>query len=75
MRRLRNGLGLRGCRQWKIFVVHVYGDGVGGVRFCRAHVAAMRRGDEDCVAGVSSLTNEEPLVVVKVCVNIVREVI
>ena len=35
----------------------------------------MRRGDEDRVAGVSSLANEEPLVVVKACVDVVWEVI
>ena len=32
-------------------------------------------GDKDCATRVSSLTNEEPLVVVKACVDIVREVI
>ena len=32
-------------------------------------------GDEDHVAGVSSLTNEEPLVVMKACVDIVWEVV
>ena len=35
----------------------------------------MHGGDEDRAARVSSLTNEEPLVVVKACVNIMREVI
>ena len=32
-------------------------------------------GDKDRATGVSSLTNEEPLVVVKACVDIMREVI
>ena len=32
-------------------------------------------GDKDCATGVSPLTNEEPLVVVKACVDVVREVI
>ena len=35
----------------------------------------MRGGDEDRVTGVSSLTNEEPLVVMKAGVDIVREVV
>ena len=35
----------------------------------------MCRGDKDCAAGVSSLANEEPLVVVKACVDIVRKVV
>ena len=35
----------------------------------------MRGGDEDRATGVSSLTNEEPLVVVKACIDIVWEVI
>ena len=32
-------------------------------------------GDKDRATGVSSLTNEEPLVVVKACVDIVWEVV
>ena len=32
-------------------------------------------GDKDRTTGVSSLTNEEPLVVVKACVDIVRKVV
>ena len=32
-------------------------------------------GDKDRATGVSSLANEEPLVVVKACVNVVREII
>ena len=35
----------------------------------------MRGGDKDRATGVSSLTNEEPLVVMKACVDVVREVI
>ena len=35
----------------------------------------MRGGDEDRASGVSSLANEEPLVVVKTCVDIVWEVV
>ena len=35
----------------------------------------MRRGNKDRATGVSSLTNEEPLMVVKTGVDIVREVI
>ena len=35
----------------------------------------MRGGDEDCAAGMSSLTNEEPLVVMEACVDIVWEVV
>ena len=75
MHRLRNGLRLRGCWQWKIFIVHVHGDEVGRVWLYRTYVAAMRRGDEDCAARVSSLTDKEPLVIVKAHIDIVREVI
>ena len=35
----------------------------------------MRGRDEDCVMGVSSLANKEPLMVVEVRVDVVREVI
>ena len=35
----------------------------------------MRGGDEDRTAGMSSLTNEEPLVVMKACIDVVWEVI
>ena len=45
------------------------------MRLHRAYIAAMREGDKDRAPGVSSLANEEPLVVVKSCVDIVREVI
>ena len=45
------------------------------MRFRRAYIAAVRGGDKDCATRVSSLTNEEPLVVVKSCVDAVREVV
>ena len=35
----------------------------------------MRGGDEDRAMGVSSLPNEEPLVIVETCVDVVREVV
>ena len=35
----------------------------------------MMMGNKDCTTGVSSLANEEPLGVVKVCINVVQEVI
>ena len=75
MCRLRYDPGLRGCRQRKIFIVYVYGDEVGGMRFYRTHVAAVRGGDENCSARVSPLTNEEPLVIVKACIDIVWEIV
>jgi hypothetical protein len=43
--------------------------------FDGAYVMAMCGGDKDRATRVSSLANEEPLVVVKACVDIVREVI
>ena len=45
------------------------------MRLGRADVAAVCGGDKDRATGVSSLTNEEPLVVVKACVDIVWEVV
>ena len=45
------------------------------MRLHRAHIAAMCRGDKDRTTGVSSLTNEEPLVVVKSGINVVGEVV
>ena len=45
------------------------------MRFRRAYVAAMCGGDKDRATRVSSLTNEEPLVVVKARVDIVWKVI
>ena len=43
--------------------------------FRGAYITTMCGGDKDRVTGVSSLTNEEPLVVVKACVDIVWKVI
>ena len=43
--------------------------------FYGAHIATVRGGDEDCAARVSSLSNEEPLVVMEVCVNVVGKVV
>ena len=45
------------------------------MRFCKTHVATMCGGNEDRATGVSPLTNEEPLMVMKAGVDIVREVI
>ena len=45
------------------------------MRLCGAFVATMRGRDKDRATWVSSLTNEEPLVVVKACVDIMREII
>jgi hypothetical protein len=45
------------------------------MRFRRAYIATVRRGDKDRATRVSSLTNEEPLVVVKSCVDVVWEII
>ena len=45
------------------------------MRFRGAYITTMCGGDKDCAARVSSLTNEEPLVVVKACVDIVWKVI
>ena len=43
--------------------------------FCGAYVTAACGRDKDRATRVSSLTNEEPLVVVKARINIVREVV
>ena len=45
------------------------------MRFGGVYVATVGRWDKDCAARVSSLANEEPLVVVKTGVDIVREVV
>ena len=45
------------------------------MRFGGLDVAAMRRQDEDCVTGVSSLANEEPLGVMESGVNVVWDVV
>ena len=72
---LRSGLGSRRCGQWKVFIVHVHGDEVGRVWFRRPYIVAMRGGNKDRATGVSSLANEEPLMVVKTRVDVVWEVI
>ena len=43
--------------------------------FRRAHITAVCGGDKDRATWVSSLANEEPLVVVKVGIDIVGEVV
>ena len=53
----------------------MHGDEVGGVWLGRAYVTAMCGGNKDRATRVSSLTNEEPLVVVKAGVDIMREVV
>ena len=60
---------------WEVFVVHVHGNEVGRVWLRRAYIVAMRGGDEDCATRMLSLTNEEPLMVMKACVNIMREIV
>ena len=45
------------------------------MRFGGVYSVSMRRGDKDHAAGVSSLTNEEPLRVVQSGVDIMREVV
>ena len=45
------------------------------MRFRRAYIAAMCRGDKDRAAGMSSLANEEPSMVVKACVDVVRKIV
>ena len=72
---LRNGLRSRGRWQGKVFVVHVHSDEVGGMWFCGAYIAAVGRWDKDRATGMPSLANEEPLVVVKVGIDIMGEVI
>ena len=45
------------------------------MRFCGVYIATMGGWDKDRVTRVSSLANEEPLVVVEAGVNVVREVV
>ena len=45
------------------------------MRFRGSYIAAMCGGDKDRATGVSPLANEEPLVVVKSCVDVVWEVV
>ena len=66
---------MRRRRQREVFVIHVYGDEIHRVLFDGAFVTVMCGGDKDRATRVSSLTNEEPLVVMKACVDIVREVV
>ena len=75
MSRLRGGPGSRGCWQGEIFVVHVHSDEVGRVWFRRADITVVCRGNKDRAARVSSLTNEEPVMVVETRVDIVGEVV
>ena len=43
--------------------------------FCGAYIAAMGGWDEDRATGVLSLADEEPLMVMEACVDIVWEVV
>ena len=43
--------------------------------FGRVNVLLVLGRDKDCVPGVSTLANEEPLVVVEVCIDIVWEIV
>ena len=62
------------CRQREVLVVYIDGDEVGGVQFGGTHVASVQRGNKDRMAGMSSLTNEEPLGVVELSVDVVWEI-
>ena len=62
-------------RKRVIFVVHIDGDELTGVWFGGSYVALLRGRDKDCVTRVSSLTNEEPLGVVQLGVDVVWEVV
>ena len=74
-RNICGSLRSRGCWQWKVVVVYVHGDEVGGVRLGGAHITAMRGGNKNHATRMLSLANEEPLVVVKAGVDIVWKVI
>ena len=43
--------------------------------FCRVLITTMRGGDKDRAMGVSSLANEEPLMVMKARIDVVGEVV
>jgi hypothetical protein len=43
--------------------------------FRGAYIAAMHGGDKDRATGVLSLTNEEPLVIVKSCIDVMWEIV
>ena len=53
----------------------MHGDEIGRMWFRRVYITAMRGGNKDRTTGVSSLANEEPVVVVKAGIDIVREVV
>ena len=72
---LRGSLESRGRWQGEVLVVHVYSDEVGRVWLCGAYIATMGGWDKDRATRVSSLANEEPLVVVEAGVDIVREIV
>ena len=62
-----------GWRRWgKVFIIYIDHDEVGRMRFGRLYVTLVQRRDENGVAGVSSLSNEEPLMVMKAGIDIVR---
>ena len=65
----------RGYWQWEVFIVYVDRDKISRMLFSGSDVTLMRQQDEDRVARVSSLTNKEPLMVVKMCIDIMWEVI
>ena len=54
---------LRQCREREVLVIHVNCGEVNRVRSSGAYIAMMRGKDKDRPMGVSSLSNEEPLVV------------
>ena len=58
-----------------ILIIHVDGDEFTRMRLNRLHIMSLRGGDKDHATRVSSLTNEEPLVVVELCVDVMWEVI
>ena len=45
------------------------------MQFHRAYIATVCGGDKDRATGVSSLADEEPLVVVKACIDVMGEVV
>ena len=66
---------LRGRWQREILIIHVDCNEVSGVLFSGSNAASMCGWDEDCATRMSPLTNEEPLMVVKACVDIMWEVV
>ena len=59
----------------QVLIIHIDRDEIGGVQFGRLYSASMRGGDKDSAMRMSSLTNEEPLMVVKSGIDIMWEVI